>query len=491
MAQHGASERAVEGLQPQRLWNYFLDLTQIPRESGNEGQVRAYLVEFAKKHGFAFQVDDAGNVIIKVPATKGMEHVPSLALQGHMDMVCVKEDDVEFNFATDPLVLERDGDWLKARGTTLGADNGIAIALALDLFTDPEASHGPLEAIFTTSEETGLEGAFGLDASMIDSRKMLNLDSEEEGIFFIGCAGGVEINASVPLELSPVTKRELLLDVTLDGLLGGHSGGEIHKQRANAISCMARLLRTISDECTVRLVHMAGGTKRNVIPSSCRATVSIPSERLELVESIATQVLKDLKKEYAQADPGINLIIAKSREQATEASTAQQSEAMINALCLAPHGVERMSQTIDGMVETSSNLAVIKTTDKAYTLVTSHRSSILSSRDMIAKRAVLAFETAGATCKLENPYPAWTPDPSSPLAGFCATAWKKHMGKKAQITAIHAGLECGIINSLVEGMDSVSLGPNLMDVHSPKERVSISSTARIAEFLRHLCPIIS
>ena len=192
MAQHGASERAVEGLQPQRLWNYFLDLTQIPRESGNEGQVRAYLVEFAKKHGFAFQVDDAGNVIIKVPATKGMEHVPSLALQGHMDMVCVKEDDVEFNFATDPLVLERDGDWLKARGTTLGADNGIAIALALDLFTDPEASHGPLEAIFTTSEETGLEGAFGLDASMIDSRKMLNLDSEEEGIFFIGCAGGVE-----------------------------------------------------------------------------------------------------------------------------------------------------------------------------------------------------------------------------------------------------------------------------------------------------------
>lgn len=485
------SADAIAGLQPKRLWNYFLDISRIPRESGNEEGVRRYLIAFAQKHGFTYHIDKTGNVIMKVPATKGMEHLPSLALQGHMDMVCVKDEGVEHDFAKDPILLVREEDWIRAQGTTLGADNGIAIALILDLFTDEKASHGPLEAIFTTSEETGLEGAFGLDASLIESRKMLNLDSEEEGVFYIGCAGGVEIKGTVPFVAEPVRPEEEALSINIDGLKGGHSGGEIHKQRANAISCMARVLRNIGDNMPLRLARIEGGTKRNVIPSICKATITVPSDMKEKTIIIAKSTYKDIKREFAESDPDLRITIESAQDRPDLAVDTARSITMVNALFLAPHGIERMSQTIEGIVETSSNLAVIKTKADAFTLVTSHRSSIMSSRDMVAKKAVLAFETAGAVCTYENPYPAWTPDPSLPLAKFCAKAWQEKMGQKAEITAIHAGLECGIINSLIDGMDSVSLGPNLEEVHSTKERVSISSTERIATFLRQLCPTIA
>lgn len=490
MASSEASRHAIDGLEPQRLWKYFLDLTRIPRESGNERAVRQYLVDFATREGLAYHIDGTGNLIIKAPPSPGMEQVPSLALQGHMDMVCVKDDGVVLDFAKDPLVLERDGDWLHAKGTTLGADNGIAIALILDLFSDKEAKHGPLEAILTVSEETGLEGAFGLDASKITSKRMLNLDSEEEGIFYIGCAGGVEVNARIPADHEPLSESDEVLDIVVDGLLGGHSGGEIHKQRASSLACMARILRSIADEIPVRLIRIEGGTKRNVIPSYCEATIALGNQGMEQAVKIAGRVESELRKEFAHADPGLRVRCAPSQVQAGKASSIRRTHELINALLLAPHGVERMSEAIEGMVETSSNLAVIRSRDSAYDIVTSHRSSVPSARDMVARRAVLAFETAGAACSLENPYPAWTPDPASPLAGFCARAWETHMGEKAKITAIHAGLECGIINSLVEGMDSVSLGPTLRDVHSTKERVSIPSTVRIARFLRHLCPML-
>ena len=490
MAVHEATQQAISGLQHQRLWNYFADISQIPRESGNEEGVRNYLTAFAQEHGFTSFIDTAGNVIIKAPATAGMEQIPSLALQGHMDMVCVKEVGYDHDFSRDPIILERDGNWIHARKTTLGADNGIAIALILDLFSDPKAAHGPLEAIFTVSEETGLEGAFHLDASLIDSRKMLNLDSEEEGVFYIGCAGGVEVRASIPRTTSIVRSDEIPLEVTVDGLLGGHSGGEIHKQRANAITCMARTLLAVADEMDLRLVCIDGGTKRNVIPSVCTATILIPRNMQEKAISLVNSMYKDIKKEYAQADPDVRIRVSQKDEHQVSASSVADSFQLIAALLLTYHGVERMSQTIAGIVETSSNLAVIATDDTAFTLITSHRSSVLSARDMVARRTVLAFETAGGTCTLENPYPAWTPDPNLPLAQFCATAWQERMGEDAEITAIHAGLECGIINSLIPGMDSVSLGPNLEHVHATQERVAIDSTGKIADFLRHLCTVI-
>ena len=489
-ASRNTSNKALEDLRPERLWNYFLDISNIPRESGNEEGVRQYLISFAEQHGFEHHVDTSGNVILKAPATKGMEQVPPLALQGHMDMVCVKDEDVHHDFAKDPITLVREGDWLSADGTTLGADNGIAIALILDLFTDEKAQHGPLEAIFTVSEETGLEGAFGLDPSLVQSRKMLNLDSEEEGVFYIGCAGGVEVRGTVPFKTELVDENETSFTLTVDGLKGGHSGGEIHTQRANAIQVMARILRKIADRTDLRLARISGGTKRNVIPSVCKASITVPKAAVDGIGELVETIHKEIKKEYAQSDPDLKVTLSQPETSVHEAPSVNTSLAMVNALFLAPHGVERMSMTIEGIVETSSNLAVIDTIGKTFTLITSHRSSLMSGRDMVAKRAVLAFETAGAKCTLENPYPAWTPDPSSALAKFCAEAWEKEMGEKAEVTAIHAGLECGIINSLVEGMDSVSLGPNLHDVHSTKERVSISSTARIAKFLRRLCPTI-
>lgn len=490
MRQSNDSVKAIEGLESRRLWNHFLEISRIPRESGNEEGMRRYLISFAKDHGFESEVDTTGNLIMRVPATEKMERVPSLALQGHMDMVCVKDEGIEHNFATDPLILRRDGDWLSAEGTTLGADNGIAIAMILDLLGDPDAAHGPIEAIFTVSEETGMEGAFGLDGSRIKSRNMLNLDSEEEGVFYIGCAGGVEVNGTILVEPQPVFDTDTCWDVKIDGLLGGHSGGEIHKQRANAISCMARFLHEVNTEGTLKVVSINGGTKRNVIPSVCKATLTMPSELDGHVINTAKLILQAIKNEFHYADPGIGISVSKSKQRARLASSPAQSRALVNALFLAPHGVDRMSHAIENLVETSSNLAVVKTFKDRYELVSSHRSSILSSRDHVANKTIAAFETAKASCKLENPYPSWTPNPDSPLAELCSKAWEEQMGRSARITAIHAGLECGIINSLVEGMDSVSLGPDLRGVHATSEKVSISSTLHIAAFLRHLCTII-
>lgn len=481
-----SSKKAIEGLQMQKLWNYFYDITQIPRESGNEEAIRAYLIEYAEKHSFTYHVDSVGNLVIKVPATKGMESLPMVALQGHMDMVCVKEEESDYNFETDPLVLVRDGDYLKADKTSLGADNGIAIALMLDLFSDTEAQHGPLEAIITVEEETGLTGAFGLDASLVQSRYMLNLDSEEEGVFYIGCAGGVETDVLIPRYTEDIDSSLSLYTIVVDGLLGGHSGAEIHTQRANAITSLARTLYRVMEECEFHLVRLEGGTKRNVIPSVARATIALSKQDAPRLEGIVQRVEKTLQKEFALADPDISVRCIASEEEVSKGSSVSHSNNIIKALLLAPHGVHRMSDTIEGMVETSSNLAIIETKEDSISVISSHRSAVESARDYIANISLMAFDIADAQGEIVGAYPAWTPNPHSALAQMCAASWEKAMGSKARITAIHAGLECGIINSLVDGMDSVSFGPSMEGVHSTQERLSISSTERIALFLRSL-----
>ena len=278
------------------LWNYFKQLSSIPRESGNESGVREFLLSWAKKHNFTALVDKVGNVIVKVPATKGMENLKPLALQGHMDMVCVKGEHSTHDFEKDPISLLIDGDFLTADDTTLGADNGIAIALIMDLFSDEKAAHGPLEAIFTIEEETGLTGAFDLDGSLVDSRRMLNIDSEEEGIFFIGCAGGNEVDGEITIEREPLFDQSTLYEMELSGLLGGHSGGEIHTQRANAIKLITRFLYSISKEHQLQIVSMNGGSKRNVIPSSCKAVVALPSSLS--IEAEISSFLEEVTNEY-------------------------------------------------------------------------------------------------------------------------------------------------------------------------------------------------
>ena len=480
------SKEAFKDLEMKNLWNYFYNLTQIPRESGNEQEVRNYLIKEAEKNNFEYHVDKSGNLIIKVKATAGYESAPSLALQGHLDMVCVKDELIVHDFAKDPLNVYRDGDFIKAKGTTLGADNGVAVAIIFDLFTDKEAKHGPLEAIFTVSEETGLEGAFGLEPSLIESRTMINLDSEEEGVFYIGCAGGIETKAIFEFEKRAIDKNSKLFELNVDSLLGGHSGGEIHKQRANAISVTARTLRSIADKFPLQLISIDGGTKRNVIPSTTKTLFAVPSDEKEIC-SIVNTTLNLLKKEFKEADPDLNIECTIKDNGEKQALSHESSISLINALFATHHGVDRVSQTIEDLVETSSNLASIRTTEKEITIISSHRSSLQSSRDHVARRWNAIFELIGAKTSTENGYPAWTPNVDSPIAKLVARVWQKKMGQKAKVTAIHAGLECGIINSLVEGMDSVSMGPILLDVHSTKERLSISSTEKLAKFLRDVC----
>ncbi|NBK20543.1 MAG: aminoacyl-histidine dipeptidase [Spirochaetia bacterium] len=475
-----------EGLKNQDLWNYFYELSQIPRESGNEEGVRQFLLKFAKEHKLESVVDTIGNVILRKKAYPGYEGRPSVALQGHMDMVCVKTEKSDHDFATDPIQLVREGDTLCAKDTTLGGDNGIAVAMAMAILSDPKAKHGPLEAIFTVSEETGLTGAFNIEKDLIQSRLLINLDSEEEGVLYIGCAGGLEVDAKLKADMQAVPTGYEGFILTASGLLGGHSGGEIHKQRANAIKAVARALSAVE---TKMLFAASGGSKRNVIPSLCSMSFASPSSEAKAIGQAIGKCEKELQEEYAKSDPGITLKLVKA-DLPKKASSAKQSEAFIRSLYIAPHGVDAMSMTIKGIVETSSNLAIIKFAEGVFSVTSSHRSSILSSRDDIAHRMGEAMKSGGSTVEYVGAYPSWKPNPDSELTQFCAKAYEEYSGKKPQVTAIHAGLECGIINSRVPGMDSVSFGPNMYDVHSVKERLSLSSVENIMGFTRHVLEII-
>ncbi|MGD1823269.1 MAG: aminoacyl-histidine dipeptidase [Pleomorphochaeta sp.] len=472
-------------LEPKALFSYFKDISDIPRESGNEEGVRQYLLNFAKKNNFEAKVDKIGNVIIYVPATKGYENKSTVALQGHMDMVCVKTLESKHDFLKDPIDLQIDGDFLKAKDTTLGGDNGIAIAMALDVFTDKTCEHGPLEGIFTISEETGLTGAFNIEKEYVNSRKLINLDSEEEGIIYIGCAGGIETQAFLAADREKINNDELIYNLTIKNLLGGHSGAEIHMQRANAIKLIARGLFNLS---SLKIASFNGGIKRNVIPSSCECIFTISKDEETLLKENIENLKKIYKDEYSTQEPNISITLEK--ETANETFSNEKSYKFIRSILLSPHGVASMSMELKGVVETSSNLAIVNTNEKGLEAISSHRSSIMSSRDNIAEVCAKAFETCGAEVTQVGAYPSWKPNLSSKLTAFCAKAYEEYAKKKPILTAIHAGLECGIINSKIPGMDSVSFGPDMFDVHSVKERLSISSTKRTSEFLKHLLSII-
>lgn len=478
--------RTLQDLEKENVWKYFLQLERIPRESGNEAGVRAWLLSWAKEHHLEAFADKTGNVIIRKDASKGYEKHSPVALQGHMDMVCVKRPGSMHDFRTDPIEVMVDGDELCAKDTSLGGDDGIAIAMALDILSDDKLQHGPLEFICTISEETGMDGANGIEGSEIRSRKLLNLDSEDEGILYIGCAGGVHTEGKMKMDKETVPLDWNAYTLSVGGLLGGHSGGEIHKERANAMKLASRLLVRMSH---LMLFSFEGGTKTNVIPSACTVGFAIPEEDDKNLKDNLSALLSDLKEEYAVNDPSITMEIKKT-ERPKEAASAKQSGLFVRALYLAPHGVYAMSQTLKGIVETSSNLAIVSMKDDLFHVIASHRSSVASRRDYIADVFGKALESAGMKVTHDGAYPSWTPDPTSVLAGFCAKAYKEYTGKEMEITAIHAGLECGIINSKVSGMDSVSFGPQMRDIHSFDEHLSISSSERMLGFVKHLLTII-
>lgn len=473
-----------------KMFDYFEQLSRIPRESDNEEGVRLWLKSFAEEHNLKCVQDKIGNIIIYKPATSGYENVPPIALQAHMDMVCVKTIESRHDFAKDPIEIIVDGDFIRAKDTSLGADDGIGVAMILDILSDDNLKHGPIEGIFTRTEETGLCGAFQLEPDKISARKLINLDSEEEGVIYIGCAGGVETTATFDvLEEVPDTRlydSSSMFRLEVSKLLGGHSGGEIHKQRANAIKVAARLLHKIGRVSPIMLASFKGGTRRNVIPSHAVVEFIVPRMFKDKAREIFEAECLAIKNAYHVQDSDAKATLEEIKSSGIF-MCERQSYQLINALFLAPHGVSAMSQTLSGVVETSSNLAIIDYSNGKVKIVSSHRSSIESERDNEAEKMACAMRTISeADVVFEGAYPAWQPDINSPLAKLCAEAWRKTSGTKPVITAIHAGLECGIINSLIKGMDSVSIGPALYDVHSVNEKVSIASCEKLLAFVKEL-----
>ena len=467
-------------LEEKKVWEYFQAISNIPRESGNEEGVRAYLISWAKERNIEVKTDKIGNVIMFKEGAKGKDPI---CLQGHMDMVCVKREGSTHDFTKDPIEVVLDGNYIRAKDTSLGADNGVAVAFALALLEENDPQMPPLEALFTVCEESKLLGANNVEADLIRSRKLINIDSEEEGIIYIGCAGGLQINVEKKVKLKEIDKDSVHLKLSISGLLGGHSGGEIHKERANANKLLARIMHRFP---IYSLTDIQGGTRSNVIPSSAYATFVVDKEDEETIKIIVENITADIKNEYKIQDPGITITLERLEDMHKEAIKNKTSVAFIEAIYLAPNGVQAMSQSVKGVVESSNNIAIISYKDGKLTALSSTRSLVESAKEETALRVGAAFELMGFKVIYNDSYPSWAPNTNSALTNKVVEEYKNYTGKDAVVTCIHAGLECGIINSLVPGMDSVSIGPNLFDVHSVNEHIEYDSAVRTMGFLRHL-----
>lgn len=471
------------GIAPEKVWRFFEEISKIPRCSQNEDQIRAYLKKFANDRSLSNIQDEVGNIVIKKPATKGHEQASGVVLQGHMDMVCEKNSGTQHDFSKDPIKLVKDGDWLKAEGTTLGADNGIAMAMALAVLDSEDLKHGPIEALFTTDEESGLTGALGLDPSILDGRILLNLDSEEEGVFIIGCAGGVTTSGWCPVEWSPTPEGYVHYKLSVTGLKGGHSGGDIHENRGNAIKFAVRLLWNLLEKVDVRISALEGGGKHNAIPRECFASFVAPATQQENTLQIVEDIRTNITSEYQDIEPDLQITLEHEQSAPEKVLSPKATFKAVNCLFMMPHGVDEMSRTIPGLVETSTNLASVNLQDYEVQIVTSQRSSMISKRDNMANRITAILRCPGARVSYAAVYPAWTPDPENPLIDVFKSIYNKLNNSDPEFTAIHAGLECGVIGNQFPGMTMISFGPDLKEVHTPNEKLSISSVERIWKML--------
>jgi len=465
----------------------FEAISAIPRCSKNESQVAAWLMDWAREHGYPSRSDAAGNLVIRVPATAGMENRPTVILQGHMDMVCEKTPASTHDFERDPIRLVRDGDWIHAEGTTLGADNGIALALALALAEDDTVCHPPLELLFTVDEESGLIGAHKLDASLIEGRILINIDSEDEGVFTIGCAGGEETLVRLPLTYEDLPAGCGGDRIVVGGLRGGHSGVDIHKPRANANRLLGRLLLRLQEREGVRLVSFSGGSAHNAIPRDASALLAFPPAQASMVRETVKICEQVFLEEHADTEP--NLFV---HDEAAEGGlpervlcpeSAVQAVRLLNAL---PHGVHGMSTRVAGLVETSCNLAIVRIKKDALEIISSQRSSAMSRMDEMTERVAAVASLAGASATRLNHHPAWAPDMAAALLQRCREVFGGLCGKEPVVEVIHAGLECGLIGDKVPGMEMISIGPNLRHPHSPDEKLDVPSVGRVYQFLAAL-----
>lgn len=474
-------------LKPAAVFHYFEEICQVPRPSKKEEKIVAYLKEFGKKHNLETKVDEVGNVLIKKPASKGMENCKTVVLQSHVDMVCEKNNNVSHDFLTDPIETIIDGEWMKANGTTLGADNGIGVATELAILADDTLEHGPIECLFTIDEETGLTGAFALKEGFMNGDILLNLDSEDEGELFIGCAGGIDSVAEFNYYEADVPDGYFFCKIEVKGLKGGHSGGDIHLGRANANKILNRFLTLAFSKYDLYLCEIDGGNLRNAIPREAHAIIAIPEANKHDLRTDLNVFTAEVQAEYAVTDPDIELILSSepARAKAIDADTTQR---LLQTLYAVPHGVYAMSQDIPGLVETSTNLASIKMKPgNIIRIETSQRSSTASSKQDIANMVRTVFEMGGAVVTFGDGYPGWKPNTHSEILEIATASYKRLFGVDAQVKAIHAGLECGLFLDKYPSLDMISFGPTLQGVHSPDERMLIPT---VEKFWLHLTDIL-
>lgn len=473
--------RALENLKPENVFYYFEEIANIPHGSRNTKQISDYLVNFAKERNLEHYQDELNNVVIIKEASEGYESAEPVIIQGHMDMVCEKENGSTIDFEKDGLELYVDDGFVKAKDTTLGGDDGIAVAYALALLDSKELKHPRLEVVITVDEEIGMLGAVDIDLSMLKGHIMLNIDSDVEGEFLTSCAGGMSINSSIPVTRTSQTGLETI--ITLTGLDGGHSGAEIHKEHGNANILMGRILENIFNELPFGILDIKGGLKDNAIPRECTATLLIPEEAREDVTRIVNATAKELAAELSVADPATRIDLSFGNVTEKNVLDYASVNKIILYLRTVPNGVINMSQVITGLVETSLNLGILELKDNELSTLTSIRSSVATRKDDLKKRVMNIIEMLGGECEAEGEYPAWEYNDHSTLRPQVVKVYQELFGEEPKLTAIHAGLECGILSDKIPNLDCVSFGPTNYDIHTPKERLSISSTEKYWNFL--------
>ena len=473
-------KNVLAGLQPQLVFKYFEEISQIPRGSGNEKEISDYLRKFGEDLGLETIQDEALNIIIRKPATKGYENAPGVVLQGHMDMVCEKNKGTNHDFTKDPLQLRIDGDYIYATDTTLGADNGIAVAMGLAVLASNDIEHPALEVLVTVDEEAGMSGAMALDGNLVKGKYILNLDSEEEGHLLVSCAGGVTALSTIPVEFTDADSSKVAYSLEIKGLLGGHSGMDIIKQRANSNKLLGRLLNLISIDFD--LAKVEGGSKNNAIPRESDCVLMINPSDKETFISDVERITATFKHEFSTSDPGLEVICNETTSPSKVLNCDSKSR-VISMLNIIPNGIQTMSMDIENLVESSTNIGVLRTTDSAVTFECAVRSSVGSLKTDITNRMELLTKQLNGTLQLISDYPAWEYAKNSQLEKMCIDAYKNLTGNEPIIMALHAGLECGLLLEKMPHAEAISFGPNMYDVHTPNEHLSISSTENTWKFL--------
>lgn len=464
------------------VFKYFQEISDIPRGSGNEKEISNYLADFAKKLGLQVIQDKALNIIIKKPATKGYEEAPTVIIQGHMDMVCEKNIGTDHDFEKDPLKLEIKGDKIYAKGTTLGADDGIAVAYGMALLADDKIEHPPLEVLITTDEEAGMTGAMEVSKDDIKGEILINLDTEEEGFLLVSCAGGIRTSSSIKIEIESIYEEDIF-HIQVRGLKGGHSGSDIHKGRGNANKLLGRVLKDILDNMNLNLVSISGGSKNNAIPREADAFITVEEKETEKLFEIVKKFNEIFKNELQNQDPGVHISIKDDKGIFKDKFTKKCTEKVINLLYLYPNGTNTMSANIDGLTESSTNLGVLGIKNNEVEFDSAVRSSVPSLNEDIVLRIKGITEIIGGNFATNAGYPAWEYKKDSKIRDLCIDVYKKNYGKTPQVYAIHAGVECGLFEKNLGRLDMISFGPDIMDAHTPEENLSISSTERVWEYL--------